>query len=265
MTGRQGESGSSAGETPSTRRGLLRWLPLIVLLALMALAYGAGWFDQLTLANLIRKRSTLAEFVADDVVLALAAYAGLYVVLVALSFPGASLLTIAGGFLFGVWAGSAVTAVAATVGATIVFVVARSSLGETLRARAGPFMARLSEGFRADAWSYLLFLRLVPLFPFWLVNLAPALFNVPVATYVGATFIGILPGTFAYAFLGAGLDSLIAAQEQANPGCAAAGSCSIDPSALLTPTFIGALVALGLVALIPPTYRAFRRRKGPPA
>ncbi|MEW5421317.1 TVP38/TMEM64 family protein [Amorphus sp. 3PC139-8] len=227
----------------------------------MAIAYGAGWFDQFTLANLIRKRSALAAFVTDDVALALLAYAGLYIVLVALSFPGASLLTIAGGFLFGVWMSSAVTAIAATIGATVVFLAARTSLGAALRARAGPFMTRLADGFRADAWSYLLFLRLVPVFPFWLVNLAPALFSVPLRTYVGATFVGILPGTVAYAFLGAGLDSLIAAQEAANPGCAAAGSCSIDPSALITPTFVGALVALGLVALIPPIYRKVRRRK----
>ncbi|WP_306886542.1 TVP38/TMEM64 family protein [Amorphus orientalis] len=246
------------------RRPVLAWLPLLVLFGAMLVAYAAGWFDQLTLANLIRRRGELAAMVEESVAEAVLAYAGLYAVLVALSFPGASLLTIAGGFLFGVWICGPVTALAATIGATVVFLAARSSLGHALRARAGPFVGRLAAGFRADAWSYLLFLRLVPVFPFWLVNLAPALFNVPLRTYVITTFVGILPGTFAYAFLGQGLDSLIAAQEAANPGCAAAGTCSIEPAALITPTFLGALVALGLVALIPPAVRRVRGRQGGP-
>jgi uncharacterized membrane protein YdjX (TVP38/TMEM64 family) len=249
--------------SPAGRGGpsLLAWLPIVAIVLAMIVAWSAGWFDALTLSNLIQRRGELAAFVADDIALALLLYASLYVVLVALSFPGASLLTIAGGFLFGVAAAGAVTAVAATIGATIVFLAARSSLGSALRARAGPFVERLSKGFRDDAWSYLLFLRLVPVFPFWLVNLAPALFRVPLGTYVGATLLGILPGTFAYAFLGAGLDSLIAAQEAAHPGCVDAGTCSIDPGALLTPTLLGALAALSLVALVPPVLRCWRNAR----
>lgn len=254
---------AEAAAPPAERRGpsLLAWLPFAALFVLMIVAWLSGWFDAFTLSNLIQRRGELSAFVADDLALALLLYAGLYVVLVALSFPGASLLTIAGGFLFGVAAAGTVTTVAATIGATIVFLAARSSLGSALRARAGPFVERLSKGFRDDAWNYLLFLRLVPVFPFWLVNLAPALFQVPLGAYVGATFLGILPGTFAYAFLGAGLDSLIAAQEAAHPGCVAAGTCTIDPRALLTPTFLGALAALGLVALVPPLLRHWRARR----
>lgn len=244
---------------PST----LAWLPIIAIVVLMGVAWASGWFDALTLSNLIQQRGALAAFVADDLLLALLIYAALYSVLVALSFPGASLLTIAGGFLFGVATAGIVTTIAATIGATIVFLAARSSLGSALRARAGPFVTRLSDGFREDAWSYLLFLRLVPVFPFWLVNLAPALFQVPLRAYVGATFLGILPGTFAYAFLGAGLDSLIAAQEAAHPGCVDAGTCTIDPAALLTPTFLGALAVLGLVALVPPLLRRWRKSRSP--
>lgn len=260
---------SADDEAPSAdgRRGpsLLAWLPLAAIVVLMIAAWATGWFDAFTLSNLIQRRGELAAFVADDVVVALLAYALLYIVLVALSFPGAGLLTIAGGFLFGVAVAGTVTALAATVGATLVFLAARSSLGSALRSRAGPFVTRLSDGFREDAWSYLLFLRLVPVFPFWLVNLAPALFRVPLRAYVGATFLGILPGTFAYAFLGAGLDSLIAAQEEAHPGCVDAGTCTIDPAALLTPTFLGALAALGLVALVPPLLRRWRKSRGPGA
>lgn len=257
--GRKDADGPSGG----TRRGsLVGWVAVATIVVLMIAAWLSGWFEALTLSNLIQRRGDLAAFVADAPLLALLIYCALYVVLVALSFPGASLLTIAGGFLFGVVTAGIATAIAATAGSVIVFLAARSSFGRTLRAKAGPFVSRLSQGFRDDAWNYLLFLRLVPVFPFWLVNLAPALFQVPLGTYVGATFLGILPGTFAYAFLGDGLDSLIAAQEQANPGCVDAGTCSIDPSALLTPTFIGALFALGLVALLPPLLRRWRRSKG---
>jgi len=256
----------NAGEpSGDARRGsAVGWFAVAAILALMVAAWLFGWFEQLTLSNLIQRRGELAAFVADDAVLALAFYCALYIVLVALSFPGASLLTIAGGFLFGVVPAAIATAIAATAGSVIVFLAARSSFGSALRARAGPFVTRLAEGFREDAWSYLLFLRLVPVFPFWLVNLAPALFQVPLGTYAGATFLGILPGTIAYAFLGDGLDSLIAAQERAHPGCVDAGTCSIDLAALVTPTFVGALVALGLVALLPPLVRRWRKSRGQP-
>ena len=142
-----------------------------------------------------------------------------YIVVVALSVPGGALLTITGGFLFGWLVGGLSTVIGATIGATIVFLIAKTSLGETLAAKAGPWMAKLSEGFRNDAMNYLLFLRLVPAFPFWLINLAPALLNVPLSTFVIATFIGIIPGTFAFAFLGAGLDSIIDKQREAYQAC----------------------------------------------
>ncbi len=122
----------------------------------------------------------------------------------ALSLPGGAILTVIGGLLFGVIVGSVAAAVGALVGATAIFLIARSAAGEFLTRRAGPFAAKLAEGFRADAFSYLLFLRLVP-FPFWLVNLASALFGVRLSTYVAATAIGIVPATVAFAAFGAGL------------------------------------------------------------
>ena len=104
----------------------------------------------------------------------------------------------------------------------MIFLIARSALGEWLTRRAGPFAAKLAEGFRADAFSYLLFLRLVP-FPFWLVNLAPALFGVRLSTFIAASAIGIIPATVTFAVFGAGLDSIIAAQEPQYNACLAAG------------------------------------------
>jgi uncharacterized membrane protein YdjX (TVP38/TMEM64 family) len=155
----------------------------------------------------------------------------------------------------------------ATIGASIVFLIARSALGDLLAARAGPFLSRFREGFQEDAFSYLLFLRLVPIFPFWLVNLAPSLLGVSFGTYVATTFLGIIPGTFAYALAGNGLDSVIEAQQAQHQSCLAkmgAGgqeSCpyALDPGALLTPELIAGLVALGLVALVPVAVKWFRR------
>lgn len=252
---------SSAIEPRNRRRRLWRWVPVAVLLMAMAIAYLAGLHEYISLDNVIRERRALKMYVDENLALATVLYAALYVTVVALSFPGASILTVAGGFMFGwVWAGF-VTVAAATTGATIIFAIARSSLGATLRERAGPFAQRLAAGFREDAWSYLLFLRLAFVFPFWLVNIAPALFHVPLTTFIGATAIGIVPGTFAYASLGAGLDSLIAKQQAANPGCAEAGTCDIVLGSLLTPTLIGAILALAVLALLPALVKRWRRRR----
>jgi len=142
--------------------------------------------------------------------------------------------------------------------------IARSAAGEFLTRRAGPFVARLAEGFRADAFNYLLFLRLVP-FPFWLVNLAPALFDVRLSTFLAATAIGILPATVTFAVFGAGLGSVIAAQEAQYNVCLVSGrtDCSVDfdLSHVLTPTLLGALAAFGILALVPVFAKRLWRRK----
>lgn len=241
--------------------GLLRkWGPLAVLLCLMALAFSQGLHNHLTLSALIMERQSLAALVEQNLALTVLGYVVLYAVAVALSFPGASLLTIAGGFLFGWVVGGFATVVGATVGATALFIIAKSSFGEVLTRRAGPFITRLAEGFRRDAFNYLLFLRLTPVFPFWLVNIAPAMFQMPLGSYFLATFLGIIPGTFAFAFFGTGLDSVIAEQEAANPGCAAAGTCAVELSALVTEQLIFAIFALGVASLFPVLLKRWRSR-----
>ncbi|TYC49146.1 TVP38/TMEM64 family protein [Rhodobacterales bacterium] len=257
---KDGDKGKAHGGETSRLGTLRKWLPLAVLLVLTILGFAFGLHRELTLSNLIMQRQDLANFVDRNAVLALAVYLAVYTLAVALSFPGASLLTIAGGFLFGWLVGGLATVVAATLGGCAVFLVARSSLGEVLTRRAGPFLSRLSEGFREDAFNYLLFLRLTPVFPFWLVNIAPAIFRMPLASYAAATFIGIIPGTFAFAFIGSGLESVIAAQEAANPGCASAGTCEVDISALVTPQLLAAFFALGVASLIPVVLKKVRAR-----
>lgn len=237
-----------------------------MLVAVACLVYATGAYDYLSLAAIAEHRDNLQSFVVKHRLAAVTVYGLVYVGTVALSIPGAALLTVLGGFLFGWLAAGLLVVVAATAGATIVFLIARTSLGETLARRAGPLLNALAKGFRDDAFNYLLFLRLVPAFPFWLVNIAPALLGVPLATFVAATLVGIVPGTFAYAFLGSGLDSIIAEQTAVYEACVAAGrsDCELtfEARALLTPELIVALVALGLVALIPVVVRRMRGRRG---
>lgn len=252
-------------------RGLSGWLkrlwPLLLILGLGGLVVAMGWHRHLSLEQLASNRETLRAFIESNLTLALAVFTVLYAVVVALSLPGGAVMTIAGGFLFGWLVGGVVSVFAATLGASAVFLIAKGALSDALEARAGPFLSRFREGFHRDAFSYLLFLRLVPIFPFWLVNLAPALLGVPFVTYVVTTILGIIPGTFAFSLAGNGLDSVIEAQEAAHQSCLAkAGeggqkSCpyGLDPSAVLTPELIVGLVALGLVSLIPVAVKWFRR------
>jgi uncharacterized membrane protein YdjX (TVP38/TMEM64 family) len=154
--------------------------------------------------------------------------------------------------------------ISGTIGATIIFLVARSACGESLIRRAGPLACKLAAGFRADAFSYLLFLRLVPAFPFFLVNLAPALVGVKLSTFVLATLIGVIPATFAFAFFGSGLDSVIAAQEKIFRACLDSGrtDCHLqfDLGMIATPQLIAALATLGVIALIPIAVKRLRAR-----
>nr|WP_319391296.1 TVP38/TMEM64 family protein [uncultured Cohaesibacter sp.] len=249
----------------STMAGTLKkWSPLLILLALMLVGFSQGWHHYFTLETLVQNRERLSGYVADHYGLALIGYGLLYALAVAISFPGASFLTIVGGLLFGWVVGGTATILAATIGAGAVFVAARSAFGSSLRARAGSFADRFAAGFRQDAFSYMLFLRLVPLFPFWLVNIVPALFEVRLGTYLVATLVGILPGTFAYALVGAGLDSVIAAQLASNPACLENPACSLslDTSSVITGELIAAFVAMGVISLLPPLLKAWRRRRG---
>ncbi len=246
----------------SKKAGLWRLLPLAILIAAMAAAWWFGLTGYLSFQAIADNRARLAEFVADYYLLSLLAFALAYAAAVALSLPGGAFLTILGGFLFGAVAGSLVTVISATAGATILFVIARSSLGEALARRAGATLARLRAGFQKDAFSYLLFLRLVPAFPFWLVNLAPALLGVPLRVYVPATLIGIIPGTFAFSYAGSALDSIITRQRRAHEACLAEQGvdCTLELSFadILTPEILAAFVILGLVALIPVGVRRLR-------
>jgi uncharacterized membrane protein YdjX (TVP38/TMEM64 family) len=208
--------------------------------ALLALVLGlrlAGLDSLLSLDALARHREALSTFVARNLILAVAGYVLVYAGAVALSVPGAVVLTLAGGFLFGAVLGTLLTVIGATAGATVVFLLARAVFGDNALERFGPKAQGLARGIRRNAASYLLVLRLVPLFPFFLVNLVPAFAGVGLTVYVATTFIGILPGTAVFSLTGAGLGGILDA------------GATLDFRSVLRPEILAALFGLAALSL----------------
>jgi uncharacterized membrane protein YdjX (TVP38/TMEM64 family) len=224
-------------------RGLLGALFIAAIVAFVAL----GGPHYLSLDALKDNRDALLRFADAHQATALAIAFGVYAGTVALSLPGGLVLSLACGLLFGRVLGTAVAVVAATLGATLVFLAARYLFADLLRRRLGAAGARINAGFTRHALSYLLFLRLVPAFPFFLVNLAPAFTAIPVRTYVLGTLLGIIPGTFVYVNLGAALGRLDSL----------AGAVSMNT--------LGALGLLSLLALVPVFVRRHRAQPTPGA
>ena len=238
---RLSEKAGSAG-------GIRRWLPLLLILLGIVLFFVFGLQRYLTGAMLCANRAALDRVVADHHWLALGIFFLAYVIVVALSVPGALALTLAGGYLFGPWLGSGATILGATTGAGLLFLAARGAFADWLRARAGTWLERMRRGFQADAFNYLLFLRLVHAFPFFIVNLVPAFLGVRFRVFLLATLIGIAPATFIFSNFGAGLGRIL--------------DCNLPISigAVLSPETIAGLVGLALLSLLPVAYKKWRRR-----
>jgi uncharacterized membrane protein YdjX (TVP38/TMEM64 family) len=194
---------------------LRRFVPVGVIAVVIAFGYSRGWYDHMSLASIADNRDALQAYVDQNYLLSLAGFILFYVLVTAASLPVATMLTILGGCLFGWLVGGLAAAFGATVGAALLFLAARSACGDILRCRVAGFADRLACGFENNAFGYLLVLRLAPFIPFCVVNVAPALFKVRPETFVAATAIGILPGAFAYASLGHGVDSVVDAARRA--------------------------------------------------
>ena len=239
---------STDGTSPGGSSLVKRLLPLIAIAAAIGSVFALGLDKYLSFQALQENREVLTAFVQDNYLLALVAFVAIYAVATALSLPGGAILTITGGFLFGTVLGTSYAVVGATIGAVVVFLAARTALGDSLRQRAGPWLRKMEDGFKENALSYLLVLRLVPLFPFFVVNLVPAFLGVSLRTYTLGTFIGIIPGAFVFASVGAGLGSVFDSMDGFSPGAA------------LTPEVIVALVGLALLSLVPVAYKRFVRK-----
>lgn len=208
-----------------------------------------GTLDYLSFTALAQNRDWLLGKVVELGYAAPLVFILIYTISTALSLPTGLLLSTVGGFLFGTWWGGLFNVVAATLGATVIFLAARTALGDVLRARAGPFLQKLEAGFREDQLSYMLVLRLVPLFPFWLVNLAPAFFGVRTSVFVVGTIIGITPGALVFASVGTGLGAILAS------------GGSPDGTTIPQPHIILPILGLAVLAQIPAIVKRFRRRR----
>jgi len=253
-----------AAEPMPRRWTLLRVLPLAAFLVLLAFASWRGWLGALNLENLVHLHTRFETFIASHPVAALAVYGLTYIAVGALCVPGGALLTAAGGLVFGTLVASVVTVIGATIGATLIFLIARTALSDWLAARQAAWFHKLRAGFERDAFNYLLFLRLVPAFPFWFVNIAAAVLGVPARTFVIGTLIGIVPATLAFTSAGAGLASIIAISKQSYQQCLASGggaTCqlTIPHHALFTKELGLALLLLGTMSLLPIAIKRWRR------
>jgi uncharacterized membrane protein YdjX (TVP38/TMEM64 family) len=226
-----------------------RVVPIALMMAGTLSFFAFDLHGYLSWEEFSRHRHALLEWRERHDVLAVLSFLGVYTLVVALSLPGAIWLTIIGGFLFGVAVGTICSVLAATLGACTVFLAARYLIADALRARAGPGIRRMEAGFRKHALSYLLTLRLVPLAPFWLVNLVPALLGVPFRTFLVGTAVGIIPGSIVYTLVGNGLGAVL------DQG----GTPNID--IIFEPAILAPILGLALLALSPVLYGHLKRRR----
>lgn len=192
----------------SGRGALKRLLPVAVILLALAAFFALDLDRFFTIETLRENREFLRAHVEANYAAAIIAFILAYTAATAISVPGASALTIFGGFLFGLWAGTGAVIIAATTGAFVVYSVARTSFGDRLRGRASGFLARMEAGFKENELSYMFLLRLVPIFPFWAINVAAGLLNVRPRNFLIGTLFGMIPGTFVYVSIGHGLGSV---------------------------------------------------------
>jgi uncharacterized membrane protein YdjX (TVP38/TMEM64 family) len=247
------------------RRAALRLLPFALLVVLLATAFWRGWLSALNLETLVALQDRFHHVIEQHPAASLLAYGLAYVAVGALCVPGGALLTATGGLVFGVGLATIATVIGATIGATLIFIIARTLLADWLQKRKAAWFQKLRAGFEKDAFHYLLFLRMVPAFPFWFVNIAAAVLGLPLRTFVLGTLIGIIPASLAFTSAGAGLGSIIAASKDAFNQCLAAGggaTCklTIPHDALFTKELALALLLLGAMSLIPIAIKRWRRQ-----
>ncbi len=229
---------------------LKKSLPFIIILALTALFFALGLHDYLSFEQLRTHRLFLNDWVDTQPMLAAFTFMLAYIVVVAFSLPGGALMTLTGGFLFGAVVGGLYTVIGATIGATAIFLIAKTSLGDLLQAKAGKYLKPMQQGFNENALSYMFVLRLIPLFPFFIVNLAPAFLGVSLRTYLIATFFGIMPATFVFSLAGSGLGRVFEQGE------------TFSMAGILSPEMIAALFGLALLSLLPVAYKTYRKKRG---
>jgi len=238
---------TTVSETKEKKSLVKRLLPLAVIGGALAAFFAFGGPEYVNLESLKANREWLAGFVENNFLVAFLGFIALYALLVGISFPGAGFLSIFGGFLFGTLTGTFGIVIGATIGACIIFWVARNAIGGNLAERMGPYMKKFEEGLNKNEMSYLFILRLVPIFPFFVVNVVPALFNVKFRNYAISTLLGIIPGSLVYASIGDGASAIF---EQGG---------DLKLSGVMTePRVLFPIIGLAVLALIPIVYNKLK-------
>ncbi len=228
---------------------VLRLLPVGILAMGLGLFFALGLQNYVNFEVLRENRQLLVDWVEHSGWIAGVVFLVLYAIVIAFSLPAGGLMTLTAGFLFGTFFATFYVVIGATLGASTLFLAARTALGDSLKRKLGPSFEKIQDGFNEDAFSYMMFLRLVPAFPFFVVNLAPAFMGIRFQTYFVTTLIGIIPGTFVIASIGNGLGSVFDAGETPNL------------SLFSKPDILIPLVGLAVLALVPIVVRRMRARK----
>jgi uncharacterized membrane protein YdjX (TVP38/TMEM64 family) len=215
---------------------------IVVVLISLFFVFDLGRF--LTLESLRTNRDALTTFYQKNRFITAGAFIALYIIQTALSLPGAAVLSLAAGAIFGVAMGTLYVNIGATTGATLAFLAARYLFHGMIQSKFGPRLEKINRELETRGINYLLFLRLVPLFPFFLINLGAGLTNMPLRTFVLGTLVGIIPGSLVFCNAGASLATITSMSEVASP------------------RVLGSFALLGLFALAPVLYQKFKRKQG---
>jgi len=230
----------------NTLRFILRWLPLALLVLGLFCFFYFQLYEFISFKTLQTHHQTLQAWTDEYYIYTVLVYMLVYIAAVAVSIPGATLLTLTGGYLFGIFAGVLYVVFSATLGASLLFLAVKTTIGDWLAKKAGRWIKYLEKGFQHNAFNYLLFLRLIPLFPFWVINIVPALLKVRLAIFVAATLIGILPGSLVYVMAGNGLGSLLATEQ------------TPDLTIIFNPSIFLPLIGLAVLSLVPVIYKKLK-------
>lgn len=226
-----------------------RWFWLLVLVTTLIILMYFGFDKYLTFSSLREHRVLLLSWVVNHYVLSVLTFMGLYIIAVAVSFPGASYLTVIGGFLFGAVAATAYVVVSATIGSVLLFLAVRHAVNPLVSEKSDSLVNKMRRGFQENEARYLFFLRILPIFPFWAVNIGAAILNVRLLTFVVVTLLGIIPGAFVYALLGSGLGYFLDQNK--------APSMAI----IFQPYVIIPLILLAILAVLPIIYKKIKQKR----
>ncbi len=226
---------------------LRRFGPLALIVILFVAAFASGLADHISLEELRARGSALQAFAHEKPLLCAGIYLAIYISSVAISLPGALILSLTGGFLFGPIGGGFAAVTGATGGSTITYFVFRTAFGDMLRKKPTAFLAKVEAGFKGDAFNYLLTLRLIPAFPLLVVNVAAGVMNIRARTFILASLLGMIPSSFVYAGIGAGLGHIFAK----------GGPVTLET--LFSPRIYLPIIGMGVLAFLPPLWRHWRK------